>query len=144
MRNLLLAVFFAALNCLAGGAALGAAPIPEQPWVGTWIIALRGGSCHEIYRLRADGTMLVTSAEEVAESKFQISSQPNENGFYKMVDTITKDNGKKDCSGQVTVAGRTVTQFIRFHPSGNMFLMCEEDALEKCIGWFVRQKGLDS
>ena len=116
----------------------------EPPWVGTWQISLPDGRCHEIYRMHPDGTMLVTSAQEVSESTIQISTEPSEKGYYKMVDTVTKDNGKKDCIGEVMEVGHTVTQFIRFHPSGNMFLMCEEESLEKCIGWFIRQKGLDT
>ena len=134
----------AALALALGGVCAPACATAEPPWVGIWKISLPDGRCHEIYRMHPDGTMLVTSAQEVSESTIQISTEPSAKGYYKMVDTVTRDNGKKDCTGEVMEVGHTVTQFIRFHPSGNMFLMCEEESLEKCIGWFIRQKGLDT
>ena len=47
----------------------------DHPLIGTWQITLPDGSCREIYRYRSDGTTLVTSAEEVAESSYDISDQ---------------------------------------------------------------------
>jgi hypothetical protein len=119
---------------------------PDHPIVGTWKITLPlpDGSCDEIYRMRADGTTFVTSAEEVSESEYEISDAPSEKGFYKLVDTITKDNGKKDCLGEVMQVGHAATNYILFHPSGDMFLMCREERLASCIGPFVRQKDGDA
>lgn len=117
---------------------------PDHPIIGTWKITLPDNSCHEIYRVRANGTSVVTSADEVAESTFDISDQPSPKGFYKWVDKITKDNGQKDCSGEVMEIGHEATNFITFHPSGNMFLMCEKEDLNTCIGPFVRQKWTDT
>lgn len=120
-----------------------AAPALRQshPVIGTWTITMPDGSCSETYRIRADGTTLVFSNEEVAESTFAISDQPDQQGFYKEVDTIVKDNGKRDCLGDVTAVGRAVTSYLLFHPSGDMFLMCVERRTDKCIGPFVRVKG---
>ncbi|GJI99755.1 hypothetical protein RugamoR64_02940 [Duganella rhizosphaerae] len=113
----------------------------SHPVIGTWRITMPDGSCSETYRIRADGTTLVFSNEEVAESTFAISDQPDKQGFYKEVDTIVKDNGKRDCLGDVTEVGRAVTSYLLFHPSGDMFLMCVERRTDKCIGPFVRVKG---
>lgn len=113
----------------------------SHPVIGTWRITMPDGSCSETYRIRADGTTLVFSNEEVAESTFAISDQPDQQGFYKEVDTIVKDNGKRDCLGDVTEVGRAVTSYLLFHPSGDMFLMCVERRTDKCIGPFVRVKG---
>lgn len=117
---------------------------PDHPVVGTWKLTLPDHSCHEIYRVRANGTSVVTSADEVSESTFDISDQPSPKGFYKWVDKITKDNGQKDCSGEVMEIGHEATNFIIFHPSGSMFLMCEKEDLNTCIGPFVRQKWTDT
>ena len=123
----------------------GAAAVPQlrqsHPVIGIWQITLPDGSCRETYRIRADGTTLVFSNEEVAESTFAISDQPDKQGFYKEVDTIVKDNGKRDCLGDVTKVGRAVTSYLLFHPSGDMFLMCVERRTDQCIGPFVRVKG---
>jgi hypothetical protein len=125
---------------LALATSAGAGPLhPDHPLVGTWKITLPGMACFETYSVNANGTSFVTSAEQVSQSSFEISAEPSERGFYKWVDTIVKDNGKKDCSGETLVIGHIATNFIRLHPSGNMFLMCEEEKLDACIGPFVRQ-----
>lgn len=113
----------------------------DHPVIGIWQITLPDGACRETYRIRADGTTLVFSNEEVAESTFVIADQPDKQGFYKEVDTIFKDNGKLDCTGEVTKPGRAVTNYLQFHPGGDMFLMCVERSLERCIGPFIRVKG---
>src|SRR5881394_2574913 len=101
-------------------AAQAAPPQPtakEHPILGRWVITLPDGSCSETYTFRPDGTTLVTSAEEIAETVFEISAKPSASGFYKLTDKLVKDNGKKDCSGAVTEVGKTVTNFVQFHPS---------------------------
>lgn len=139
-KNALLALLAAVALHLP--AAAGAGPLrKDHPVIGTWQISLPDGSCHEEYRFRPDGTTLVTSAQEVAESAFDIADQPDKLGFYKQVDTVVKDNGKQDCSGTVTEVGHVVTSYILFHPSGDMFLMCFERDTKTCIGPFVRVKG---
>jgi hypothetical protein len=126
-------------------ACAAAAPMRnDHPIVGTWDLTVPDSSCHEIYRIHSDGTSIVTSAQEVAQSQFEIADQPDKLGFYKQTDTIVKDNGKQDCSGQVTEVGRAVTSYILFHPSGNMFLMCLERDTQKCIGPFIRMKGAET
>lgn len=110
----------------------------DHPLIGTWRIDIPSLSCHEIYRVRANGTTLVTSAEEVAESTFTVSDQPSDMGFYKWVDTIAKDNGKKDCAGETMQIGHEATNFIIFHKTGDQFLMCEAEDIHTCIGPFIR------
>ncbi|MYM92846.1 hypothetical protein [Duganella vulcania] len=131
-----------AMVSMAQAGAVGKAPLRQShPVIGTWQITIPDGSCSETYRIRADGTTLVFSNEEVAESTFAISDRPDKEGFYKEVDTIVKDNGKRDCLGDVTKVGRSVTSYLLFHPSGDMFLMCVERRTDKCIGPFIRIKG---
>ena len=121
--------------------ALAAPPSANHPILGIWKLTLPDGSCSETYRFRGDGTTLVTSAAEVSESEFSIPAEPSENGFYRLVDTIVKDNGKEDCMGQVMKVGTSATNFIRFHPSGALFLMCATESMETCIGPFRRVIG---
>jgi len=116
-------------------------PIREDhPIVGTWKIWLPGLSCGETYRIHADGTSDVVSADEVGESSFTIADEPSPSGFYKMVDTIVKDNGGKDCAGAVMTIGDTSTRYLIFHPAGTSFLMCIKEDTTECIGPFVRVK----
>ena len=132
----------AAVSMLAAATAVIAEPPhPKHPLLGTWKITLPDGSCSETYVFRRDGTTLVTSAEEVAESEFEVSDGPSEKGFYKWVDKIVRDNGKKDCSGEVMTIGHVATNYIILHPSKDQFLMCEAEDLKTCIGPFIRIKG---
>lgn len=111
---------------------------PDHPLIGTWQVDIPELRCHEVYRIRNNGTTLVTSAEEVSESSFTVSDQPSDKGFYKWVDTITKDNGKPDCGGSVMTVGHTATNYVVFHPSGEQFLLCEDESLATCFGPFIR------
>jgi ABC-type sugar transport system substrate-binding protein len=142
-RALFLTAALTASLALAGAPTTAcAAPVRhDHPYIGTWKITLPDGSCSETYRVRGDGSTLVFSNEEVAESTFVIADQPDKQGFYKSVDTIVKDNGKPDCTGQITKPGRSVTNYLLFHPGGDMFLMCVERSMERCIGPFVRVSG---
>jgi hypothetical protein len=90
-------------------------------------LPVSGGTCDEIYRLRADGTGFVASAEGQTEAEYEISDEPDEKGFYKWFDKVTKDNGKKDCLGGITPVGHVATNYVVFHPSGDMFLLCSEE-----------------
>jgi hypothetical protein len=118
-----------------------AAPPADHPILGIWKLSLPDLGCSETYRFRADGTTLVTSAEEVSESVYRIPAKPSAKGFYRLEDRIIKDNGKKDCSGVIMKPGTTATNFIRFHPSGALFLMCADESMNTCIGPFERVQG---
>ena len=126
---------------LCSQAACASPPAVNHPILGIWTLALGDGRCSETYRFRADGTSLVTSAHEVSESEFDIPARPSEKGFYKLEDKITKGNGKQDCSGEVITVGTRATNFIRFHPSGQIFLMCASESMDSCIGPFERVPG---
>ncbi|UTY58790.1 hypothetical protein [Massilia sp. erpn] len=136
-----LALGAAALFGVATAAAVALPVRDDHPIVGTWRFVVPDGSCHEVYRIRADGTSLITSASEVAETEFVIADQPDEQGFYASSDKIVKDNGKQDCTGEITQVGQSVASFILFHPSKNMFLMCHKRDTKTCIGPFVRVRG---
>lgn len=137
-----MALMLATAMAVAISAPARCAPLrADHPIIGTWRITLPDSACSETYRIRADGTTLVFSHEEVAESTFTVSDQPDRNGFYKETDIIVKDNGKPDCSGEITKPGRSVTSYLQFNPNGNLFVMCVEPNLKRCIGPFVRVRG---
>ena len=115
---------------------------PDHPLIGSWRLDLPKFNCFEIYDVREDGTTYVTSGAEVSESEFELSVTPSEQGYYKWVDKITKDNGKPDCAGGITELGHVATNFVLLHPSGEQFFMCQAEEIKHCIGPFVRQKGI--
>jgi hypothetical protein len=111
-------------------AAQAAKPRADHPLLGMWEVKLPDGRCTETYQFKPDGSSLVTSAD-----------QPDDEGFYAMHDKLVRDNGKPDCLGEVMAPGHEVDRFILFHPSGKLFLMCEQAALDSCIGPFRRLDG---
>lgn len=114
-------------------------PLPaNHPLLGSWRIDVPGTQCHEIYTVKRDGTMSVTSGAQAAESEFEIDVEPSAKGFYKWVDKIVKDNGKPDCSGEIMQVGHVATNYIILHPTRPEFLMCEAERLDTCIGPFRR------
>jgi hypothetical protein len=128
---------------LAHGQDVKRTPLPkDHPLIGTWRIDVPNTSCFELYSIKQDGTSDVTSGEEQATSEFTISPSPSPKGFYRWVDKIVKDNGKKDCSGELMQVGHVATNYIALHRTGKMFLMCEKEDLETCIGPFTRQEGI--
>ena len=133
----------AAARCLAAGAA---APAPvairaDHPLLGAWELTTRDGQCVETWRIDRSGTGLVTSAEEVAETRFTVTDQPSSRGYYKWVDTVVKDNGKKDCGGNITKPPRTATNFILINPDATRFIVCAAEDGKQCFGPFVKIEG---
>jgi hypothetical protein len=114
--------------------------LPEShPLVGTWRIELPEFKCFEEYELRSNGTKLSMSGEERNESEFAISLAPSATGFYKWTDKITKNNGKPDCSGSNTKLGHVAVNYVRVHPNGQRFLLCEAEDMKTCYAEFLRK-----
>ena len=143
MRLFLTALAVAALGAVAS-ADPPHAPKTNHPIIGTWTFAVPDSDCEETYYVRQDGTTLVTSGQEVAESVYEIADEPSAKGFYKNTDRIVKDNGKKDCAGEITKVGSQVINFIRFHPGGDMMIICRDESLEACFGPLYRLGGTSS
>jgi hypothetical protein len=116
---------------------------PNHPLIGTWRFTVPDGSCAETYRFRPDGTSVVTSGEEVAETEFTIAPNPSAKGFYEWVDTIVKDNGKKDCMGEITDVGRKTTTYVQFDASAQRFIVCRAESHDACFGPLRRVGGED-
>ena len=122
---------------------------PRRPWRSAPTIrcsargelTTRDGQCVETWRIDRSGTGLVTSAEEVAETRFTVTDQPSSRGYYKWVDTVVKDNGKKDCGGNITKPPRTATNFILMNPDATRFIVCAAEDGKQCFGPFVKVEG---
>ncbi len=131
-----------ALLAILAAPRVAAAELPaDHPFVGTWKFAIPQLDCTETYTFRRDGTALVRSAGEVSETTYEIAAKPSARGFYKWDHTIVKTNGRKDCAGEVMEPGSTVSQYVFFHRSPDVFFICGDETGRNCIGPFVRQKG---
>lgn len=143
MRATVCLFVVAALAAPVAAQTAPAAVVAGHPIIGTWRFSLPDGSCDETYRFRGDGTSFVTSGEEVAESEYRIAAKPSRAGFYEWIDTIVKDNGKKDCAGQITDVGRKTTNYIRFDTQRQRFIVCRSENLQQCFGPLRRVGGED-
>jgi hypothetical protein len=112
----------------------------DHPIVGTWTYELPGSHCHEVFHIRPDGTTLFTSGSEIATSEFEITETPSPKGYYLMVDTIVRDNGKRDCLGQSTPVGHRASLFVRFNPAADVLVLCQDESAESCIGPLHRRR----
>jgi hypothetical protein len=143
---LLLALALASTTAAAAPPA-GAAPTAplraDHPFLGAWQITRSDDDCAEVYRIDRSGHTLITSADEVAQSTFTMSDRPSARGYYKWVDTLVKDNGKKDCWGQVTKPGKTTTRYVLINPAGDRFIVCTAEDGKQCFGPFVKLEGGD-
>lgn len=143
MKHLPLSALLIAMAMSTSAAAQDFAktPLPAtHPLVGLWRIDLPNLKCFEEYELRADGTKSSMSGEERNEAEFMISLTPSAKGFYKWTDKIVKNNGKPDCSGELTEVGHTAVSYVRVHPSGQRFLLCESEDMSSCFAEFYRKK----
>lgn len=94
-----------------------------------------GGSCTETYQYRANRTVLATSGPEVSEKKYAVAMSPDEQGFYKLVETVVRQNEKADCSGGIPEGpGEQTTRYIQFSPQKDKLLVCEQASLKACFG----------
>lgn len=106
-----------------------------HPIVSTWSWTQFGGKCMETFQYRADHSMLSTSGAAVTEGTYRITPQPDAKGFYTLVETSTRFNGKKDCSGDVVdQAGVESIKFIQLSPTRDRFLVCKAASLAACFG----------
>lgn len=106
-----------------------------HPIVGTWSWVTFGGRCTETWQFRHNRTMLATSGGEVAEKTYEIAEAPDASGFYRLVETVVRQNDKPDCAGATLEGpGEQSTRFIQFSPQGDKLLVCSTAALSACFG----------
>ena len=122
-------------------ASTAAVPAPH-PIVGSWTWTLPGKTCVETWQYRADGTRLGSSGEEVTQADYEITAKPSLLGFYRLDETVSKGNGKRDCSGDLHEASNeSGTRFIQFSPKLDQLIVCKAESLQACFGPFKRAPG---
>ncbi|GAB3468765.1 hypothetical protein [Polaromonas eurypsychrophila] len=61
--------------------------------------------------------MLSTSGQKVTEKKYESAAAADTAGFYRLVETVVRQNDKRDCSSAVLDGpGEQHTRFIQFSP----------------------------
>jgi hypothetical protein len=124
---------------LATSAVHAAQPSPGHPLVGTWTYTRSEGACVERYRFDADGHFTLGSGPAVVEGSYQVTAKPVVDNFYRVTETILKENLQPDCSGASVELGRASVSYLQFDPPHDMFVRCQSPSLASCIGPLMRQ-----
>ena len=129
---LILMVFFLVADVDAGMTAKSTA----HRLYGKWAWTVAKNNCTEVYEYRPDNTSTVHSGEEIAESHFTISDQPDPKGFYRMTDEIISSNHQTGCDGAPggSPVGDKATNYVIFHPTEELMLICGEPDMASCFG----------
>jgi hypothetical protein len=110
------------------------APAPH-PVVGSWSWKLQGKACTETVDYRVDGSRSGSSGEETLQGRYDITPLPSLLGFYRVVESVTTANAKRDCSGDLHEASDPpVTRFIQFNPKRDQLIICKAESLQACFG----------
>ena len=123
-----------------------AEPLPStrapHPLIGSWSWTLPGKSCTEQLHYRANGTRQGSSGEETTKSSYEVTALPSLLAFYRLSETVTDSNGKRDCSGDLhNATGEPVIRFIQFSPKKDQLIICREETLKACFGPLKRLPG---
>lgn len=133
-------LFLAALLCGLAAAqtvtpAANLARPATHPIVGVWSWTLPGKPCEETWQYRVNGTRLGSSGDEVVQGDYEVTPVPGASGFYRLVETVTQANGKRDCPGDLHQAsGERITRFIQFSPKLDQLIVCKAESLQACFG----------
>jgi hypothetical protein len=113
---------------------------PDHALIGKWKLEIPNSACDGVLEVRANGTTRATSAEQVVESDIELAPAPSVDGFYKMAETITTENGKVNCVGNKIQVGQSGTNFLILNSAADEMLMCGKEDINTCVGPFARQK----
>ena len=113
---------------------------PDHPLIGKWKLEIPNSACDGFFEVRANGTTRATSAEQVIESDVDLTPKPSENGYYKIAEKVTTENGKANCVGRKITIGQSGTNFVILNRDGDEFLLCAKEDINTCVGPFARQK----
>jgi hypothetical protein len=108
----------------------------KHPLVGYWEAKVAGSGCLESYWFKEDGTAVFTSSDEQLEARYEVTPQPDEQGFFKLTHRVTLSNKGLDCTRQTSEINTEQTTYVLFQPDGHSFISCDDDnpSLEACFG----------
>jgi hypothetical protein len=126
--------------CVGSAQSIAAGPasapaVGIHPITGKWIWKLHSNACTETLEFRGDGSRVGASGDEITEGQYQITPKPSLLGFYRLTETLTVANGKRDCSGDLHAEGEeSVTRYVQFSPKHDLLIVCKSESLQACYG----------
>lgn len=113
----------------------------RHPVVGSWSWTVFSGKCTETLQYGADGVLLSTSGDAVTAWRYQAGAATDAQGFYQLLETSLRSNGKKDCNGDVVDDDdTTATRFIQLSPAKDRLIVCKTASLLACYGPLKREQ----
>lgn len=110
-----------------------------NPLLGTWEWVNIKNSCREVYIFGTEGSSHITSGDEISLASYTISDQPDANSYYAVTLNIIEDKGGVDCGESLeNNTGESYQKFVQFHPSGNLYISCDQPDTTSCVGPFKR------
>lgn len=108
----------------------------KHPLIGYWESKMQQSGCLESYWFREDGTAVFTSGDEQLEARYEVTPQPDAQGFFKLTHRVTLSNRGLDCTRQTSETNTEQTSYVLFQPDGRSFIACDNDdlSLEACFG----------
>lgn len=108
----------------------------KHPLIGYWESRMQQSGCLESYCFREDGTAVFTSGDEQLEARYEVTPQPDAQGFFKLTHRVTLSNRGLDCTRQTSETNTEQTSYVLFQPDGRSFIACDNDdpSLEACFG----------
>jgi len=111
--------------------ATGARAQESNPVIGSWAWNPVQGSCPEIHRYAADGTVKTQSGNEVLNKAYTVT--PVSGGMYLVKSVVIATNGGRDCLDSTTAVGTTSSVYIQPLNGGGYFTCATEDGMS-CFG----------
>ena len=134
-KLLLMTLAAAACNTTPAQPVSDAPSLAAHPVVGTWSWPGFSGKCVETFQYRPNGTLLSTSGDAVVEWTFETTVHASEKGFYKVTEASLRQNGKRDCSGDlVDEDGDLRIRYIQLSPMRDRMIVCQSESLSACFG----------
>ena len=97
---------------------------PTRSIVGSWRYEYPTKPCIDTYEFGADGTFVISSAEEVVSGDYSFKDTVPKGERHSLIINITADNGRPDCEGSTKDhVGFTNHVFVEFYTP-------------KQIGWY--------
>ncbi len=114
--------------------------LPENhPILGVWKWITPNSDCSETYEFKTNSRMVFSSGAEEGISEIEVTLKPSMNGFYRLINKVIADNGKKDCRGEPGKAGVNSVIYVYFLPTSNQMKMCYKETSDSCFGPLTRQ-----
>lgn len=103
--------------------------------LGKWTWTRAQNNCTETYDFRADGNLLVVSGEETSDNIFEMATEADQAGFYRLTITTLRDHGGRDCGDSAADdTGQTIDLYTLFDPSKTTYIVCQQPNLSACFG----------